>query len=162
MRRIRGNTDRKPQEDGEAVPHLVLDRLQLRQIVLIRFRVGALLGFDDEQVIVVVAYLMNDDVRHDTPPGEHTIAVGQIDRFWIYAVTIIFDGYGIALDLVLNIARDAISQGPLAGIPDDQIMILRVEAGDGRRDDLGDLVLLHQTIAAIYRLPPRARRFASR
>lgn len=77
-------------------------------------------------------------------------------------MTIIFDGYGIALDLVLNIARDAISQGPLAGIPDDQVMILRVEAGDGRRDDLGDLILLHQTIAAICRLPPRARRFASR
>lgn len=102
MRYIQAFASRKPKERGLAITHLLLDMAELVQVEFVGCRIGRLFDLNDEQILVIMSWFMDDDIGEDASLNELAIRVRILDVFGNDSPATIFDMEAVIAERTLQ------------------------------------------------------------
>ena len=89
-------------KNGEAVGDLLLDLFKLPNVRLIGQDIRRLLDLYDEDVFVVMAWLVDNDIGEHARAGGNAVGIRQVDLFGVNPVPVVFGVDGVFREGILE------------------------------------------------------------
>src|SRR5262249_29427883 len=146
------------QEYGEAVADLLLDLGELSYVGVVRGRVRGLLDLDHKNVRLVMAGLVDDDIRADPVGGQHTVRIGQCDCLRFDAVPVVLSVNRVHVKGPLEYTAQLRADRTLRDIEPQYLQVLGIQSFQRLGQDALYVTSVHLSVAAHVQSGPRKPR----